>query len=916
MSRMSPKRIAAVVAAALLPLFGVAWGQQIHRNGFEAYDPAWTKGPADAVYRETAHQLTDNTAHGGQRSEFIQLTAEQGSHIYYTYEVGRAPLSEELNASVWIKANRPGAQLLARLVLPHEHTKDRLDEPLTTLIRGDLYDLVGRWKRLELRTPVKMAQQQQQLLRAELGRDVNIADAYIDRLVLNLYGGPGLTEVWIDDLEIGPVTGDATPFKTTSRPATRDALPGPPIPRRTALVELKRDQLLVGGNRFFFHAIRYSDTPLKTLRDAGFNTLWLDGPASPSFLDDAMNLGFWVVPTLPLPDDTHPGPSNALVADISRLSEQEGILFWNLGNGGLQAEQLQAVAKTAQQVRAVDQQRPLAIDAWDGFQPYSRTVNMLGIHRWNLMTALEMPKYREWLCQRRNLAYSDTFLWTWVQTHLPDWYTNLVYDRPQSAGFNEPVGPQPEQIRLLTYTALSAGCRGLGFWSDRFLADSHQGHSRLLMMALLNQEMRLLEPMLVATGRTVSPEPTWIDTTRPEIKAAVMYTDRGVLVLPMWMGPGSQFVPDQGAMTNLKMIVPGIPLSAEPWEVSPGRVQALQKERVVGGTQVTLPEFDLTAAVVFTSDNGPDGVLVGFQEQNRRMQKQAAHWAHDLAEDELQTVATIEAELERAGHILKNGDKLLENAKTRLQLCAQHYNNGEFAEAYAEGQRALRPLRILMRSQWNEAVKSLDGNPVASPYAVSFYTLPRHWRFMEEIKRQSAGANQLIGGDFETAAVDGLPTGWTVERVSLDDVELLSKVVASEQQQGKTCLLLQISPKNPLAPPKALERTFLAVHTPKLQMQPGTLVRVSGWMRVPAEIKASVDGAMFYDSAGDEPLSLRVTGVTPWKKYTFFRRVPASGELTVTFALTGMGFALFDDVRVEPLFPAATASVPAPRAAR
>ena len=72
-------------------------------------------------------------------------------------------------------------------------------------------------------------------------------------------------------------------------------------------------------------------------------------------------------------------------------------------------------------------------------------------------------------------------------------------------------------------------------------------------------------------------------------------------------------------------------------------------------------------------------------------------------------------------------------------------------------------------------------------------------------------------------------------------------------------------------------------------------------MRVPAEIKASVDGAMFYDSAGDEPLSLRITGVTPWKKFTFYRRVPASGEISVTLALTGLGYALFDDVRIEPL---------------
>src|SRR2546423_449852 len=43
--------IAVLAAAVMLPFLSVAWGQQIHRNGFEAHDPAWVKGPADAVYR-------------------------------------------------------------------------------------------------------------------------------------------------------------------------------------------------------------------------------------------------------------------------------------------------------------------------------------------------------------------------------------------------------------------------------------------------------------------------------------------------------------------------------------------------------------------------------------------------------------------------------------------------------------------------------------------------------------------------------------------------------------------------------------------------------------------------------------------------------------------------------------------------
>src|SRR5581483_2897515 len=114
---------------------------------------------------------------------------------------------------------------------------------------------------------------------------------------------------------------------------------------------------------------------------------------------------------------------------------------------------------------------------------------------------------------------------------------------------------QPEQIRLLTYTALGVGCRGVAFWSDRFLADSHQGRDRLLTVALLNQEIEMLEPLLVE----VDNPPTWVPTSSPEVQAAVLRTSKGVLVLPMWVGGNGQFVPGQAAVSKLHVTVPQVP---------------------------------------------------------------------------------------------------------------------------------------------------------------------------------------------------------------------------------------------------------------------------------------------------------------------------------------------------------------------
>lgn len=921
------RAVAAVVMTSALAIvfLGLVRGQQIHRNSFEVREPAWIKGTADAAFRELVHEITDATAHTGQYSEHLQISTQQGSYIYYSYPTSRAPITDELSISLWVKANRPGIQLLARVVLPKEHNPNNLDEPLTTLLRGDLYQPVSRWQRLELRRPIKQAGQQQQIMRAQLKRDVDFTDAYIDRLMLNVYAGPGLTDVWMDDLEIGPVM-EPTPYQATGRMVPPvQLLPPAGKPRKSshgAVVEMDRGQLLVNGKPFFFRGIRHSGTPLEALRTAGFNTVWLNSTASSALIQEAATLGLWIVPMLPatsemgvasvLPTSARSGPKEAeritISQQIARFLERDNVLFWDVG-GSLTEEQAAPVVKTVSSVHAADPQRPVGADAWDGLRPYSRNLDLLGTHRWPLLTGLELPQYRVWLNQRRLLARPGAFMWTWVQTHLPDWYTELVYGRQASASFSEPIGPQPEHIRLLTYIALAAGCRGLGLWSDQFLADSHQGRDRLLTVALLNQELTMLEPLLV--GAT---EPSWIDTSDRNVKAALLRTERGILVLPIWMGKGAQFVPGQAAAAKLSITVPQVPANMQPWEVSPGRVQALHEERTIGGTKITLPEFGLTAAVVFTGDQG-NGMVARFQDQARQMSKTAAKWSHDLAEEEIRKVAGVEEQLEQAGHSLPDGQKLLENARQRLQNCTDLFAKGDFREADAEGQRALRPLRILMRLQWLQATKELEDLPVASPYAVSFFTLPEQWRFLEQVRHAKAGANVLPGGDFELSP-DRVAEGWQPQESTLvsDEITCVARRVTTKPKQGRQCLMLQILPKGLPPYPAALERAFVAINSPSVRLPPGTLVRISAWMSIPGTIATSVDGALFYDSAGGEPLAVRQTDSMSWRKFTLYRRVPPSGMIHVTLALTGVGAAYFDDIRIEPLTADSAASAGGSRA--
>jgi hypothetical protein len=899
-------RIRVILAILGLLAFGAlsVQGEPMHRNPLGVGNLQFARGPANVAFQELGHALSREYAHKGDSSETIRISVGQvdpvsRSYVNYVYQIpSRAPVSEELRASVWIRSKSPGVQLLVRVVLPHVRDPKNPETAYTALLEGSRYTNLNNWQHLEIKSVVDALKQTVQSLRLELGHDVDTADAYIDQLVLNLCAGTaGETQVWINEIEVGPVLEDRIPDHTT-QPTPLSNQPKNP----TALVEINRDQLLVEGKRTFVRGIRLTDTPVQALKLAGFNTLILDPDISQPTLDEVSKTGLYVVPTLRLPQQEAHDNGIALTSrfggdelpreNLTKFMQNNRLLFWYLG-GSHGAEQVDQVSRATALIREIDPERPIGMNVWDGLWPYSRNIDLLGVYRWPLYTSLDLMRYRDWLNQRRILERPGTYTWTWIQTHLTDRYTELVYDRPASSKFDEPIGPQPEQIRLMTYIALSTGCRGLGYWSDRFLADDHQGRDRLLAVALLNLELQLLEPMLLSTIRA----PQWIDTSNPNVKAAVFYGDKGMLVLPIWLGDNAQYVPGQAAAVGLKLTVPLVPPNYNAWEISPAEIRAMTPRRVAGGSEITLPDFSLTAAIVFTGDVSPDGMLAYWQDQCNRSAKPASAWSIDLARIELEKVRIITDQIAQVAPTISGTDSLLRYADGFLKNAKIYFDNSRYAEAYVEANRALRPMRQLMRLQWNKAVADL-GSPVATPYAVSYYTLPRHWAFMNSIKRSTPGENLLRGGNFE-GKVD---QGWSLTQSTLDDVKLNARYSTNHPHEGAQCMELSVQPKDPAARPAALERTFLSVTSPAVQMPPGSLVRISAWVQLPESITASADGALFYDNIGGESLSIRLNDKMEWKQFTLYRRVPASGQVFVTLALTGIGTVHFDDVKIEPLF--------------
>ena len=894
-----------------------AQAQQLLQQGFEGKNTLWIPVRTDPGPKELDHKITDELAHSGLRSELIRFNADAGPPAQFTYEIGKAPVANELTVGVWIKSNRPGTQLVARVVLPLERDPKQLDRPLSILVPGDTYQLAGRWQQLLLRQPPRRLREQLALVRDELKRDVNAQDAFVDRVVLSMGGGPGLTEIYVDDLEAGPLSEASSPPKPT---ITNPGLPTAMAPKAIAGdVQIRGNNLMAGGQRFFMRGIRHSGAPLKTLRDAGFNTLWVESGTPEGDVDEAVRQGFWLVPELgrteagqgSVPGQLASG-ANAIGQRVARFLDRENTLAWSLGDG-LDTTSYSGVTSMAKGIRTSDANRPIALDVTDGFQKYAGGIDqpMLGAHRWPLYTGLEFSQYRDWLQSRRNLAGPNAYTWTWIQTHLPRWQTLVAYNREPGEAFNDPVGPQPEQIRLMAHIAIGSGMKGLAFWSDRFLSDTHSGRDRLLGLALLNMELQMLEPLLVTAE-----EPRWIETSVPDVQAAVLRCDKALLVLPVWLGRGTQFVPGQAASQVLEITIPQAPIGTSAWEVTTGGVKSLPWSRVAGGMKVKLRDFHLTSAIVVSPDLGASGPIVRLQELQKRNARTAAQWAQELSTETLQKVRKAASDLEQCGHGEVDSATLIARAEENLSKCAVLRANGEHENAHAEAERALRPLRLLMRLHWERALKELD-TPLATPWSGSFFTLARHWQYMDQMRGLRLAKNVMPGGDFELPP-DQEQKGWTLQEDSTaDPVTTTARRVPSasaKPHEGAQCLMLKIEPKDPKNSPQALERAMVAVHTPDINLPAGMPVRCTAWVNIPRKISASADGALFYDSSAGEPLATRLPSTSGWRQITIYRNVPPSGKIHLTMALTGLGTAYFDEVRIEPLVEANSAVAdPAPQ---
>src|SRR5271157_1282681 len=535
--RGKSRGIAIVVAAGCLGLIGYLVrgadeepkvpAASFHED-FESPQTAWQSEHTDTTINLLAHDRSVRATHDGKQSEHFQFEADVGSQFFVSYPLPRIPVTDTLQAAVYVRANRVGVQLYGRVVLPADIDPETR-APSFVLIAGTIYDRVDRWQRLELANMQPSIERQARVLRASSRRPVSLKGAYIERLVVNLMGSPGASEVFLDDLSVSPVPADVLSVGTKPGVAQEAAgkargLSDPPESKAKSplIVRLDRNYLRRLGGDGKYHdwlptAIDAPGADVVELRKHGFDLLVDDRTSSPEVMKTAISRGFVLLPRLS--GISSKSQTSALLQEVADYPYKDAVAFWQIGEGLGRKRELatrqEELRQTRELVSAMRQLPPgfsrITIGLVDGDLPlYARVptnLDTIGIKALLWASAQDPPESLEFLAQRRRLAArSNTggLFWAWIPATAPAIVRANIWgdDVPPSWGVPQ-VGP--EQLRLMTYMALSTGYRGLGYFGDADLTRP-AGRALLIELAFLNEEIDLCESIL---ARSADPIPVY-----------------------------------------------------------------------------------------------------------------------------------------------------------------------------------------------------------------------------------------------------------------------------------------------------------------------------------------------------------------------------------------------------------------------
>jgi hypothetical protein len=728
---------------------------------------------------------------------------------------------------------------------------------------ADRYTEVGDWQRLSLRNVDQLVPRKVRVLRAQFG-PFDASEPFLDQLLLNVYGGQGITKVWIDEPSVEGFVA------ARSADGVEDALPSPLMTPRgadaaRAMVRVEGRLLLVQGRPFFPRVIEHRGEQLETLRRLGFNVISLDRPPGRELLEQARQLNLWFV---------SPPPSS-------------------LGKGS-----------------------PLydRVLAWLPTPPWSQR-GAKGRHDWIAEIRRTDPLRRPVICypppsEASGLGAEITLLdWEWdddgsamssggQSRERPVWVRVPVRHSASLRRQIEAIDPSPGtplpvshfcNLQRVLHGGLGRGATGFWFVSDTNLESEADSASHLRsLLELLSRDLLVVEPW-GAAGKELS---LGAASSDPNVSIVALTTGRAQLILVDEHGSPSGAEECRPAPRPLRFTIPVAAQATEAFELTGNQLRPLDHTSTVGGIDVVVPNFAETALVVLTPIPQVVDRLAATlaAARGRRAQLVAA-----VARFELQALLGRRGQgTERSGGAA-SPVQLGASLRT-LAACELAVARRDHVRAQQLGLETLSQLEHLRRALIREA-RHQENETSSSPLLACAELLPLHLRLSAMLRHAPSSGNTLPGGDFEE--IEWLArAGWRQFQNVSPGLETSVGLSVTEPKSGRHALRMWAAGTAPSGH-VAGELPLVSVSSPPISLRRGDIARLTGYARIPLPLDAATRGLTIADSLGRGSISLHLYQTSGWHRFTVDCIADCDRQLTFCAALDGAGEAFLDELTVK-----------------
>lgn len=848
------------------------------QDSFESNQIQWKKIESDGQVVTTKHQLDRRTYHHGQQSEYLELIAGQSTHIHYAYDTPQIRLIDELNPSVWVKANRNHIQIIATVVLPRT-LNPQTGQPLRVNLYGDAYTSAGSWQKLTVPNIYSQLKSKVPSLRSQHGPTVDARQAHIANVLLNVYSAPGKLQLWIDEFEIQTprVTG------ATVHPANyqqgNGTIPSPDNENQTTIQE---SVLLVHGFPFMPRIIEHNGEPLAFLHQLGFNSVALKQFPTNQQLENARRLGLKLI-----------APPN-LNQGLTASANLSPILCWSLGSN-ITKDQLSAIKTTSSRLNQLppNHQRPSVGTIQSGFYEASRYTDISQLYWQPLFSGLSLQHTTKQLFQALGEVRRGRNIWVTVPSQIPPTVLQqqhaLVHSqaqRIQQKRLSTIIGY--DQLSLSIHRALAAGARGIQIQSfSRLDQQDPETLQRAMILERINNELTYIAPWIA--GGTTTGE---VEVNRDDITVYMTQTDRARLLWVFNNDPYQQIASTPSRQKTLEFSVSGIPVTYRPYQVNYAGIERLRGSREASNV-ITLKRSTNVSCIVLTAD---PLVRDYIQRQIYEHRTRTIQLTYDLLQLELRRLFPLTQIQPPNTATRETFTNPFAQTEQTLQQARQYVSTNEWDVAFQLLTQAEDHLRKLQQSAWNSVLATTE-SPAGNPLTLGVSSVPEFFVVEQQLRNSNWSANLLKAGNME-ALQQVQSAGWQHHRHPQHSVQSLVELTPHFPREGSSSLRLQAWSSDASSTPSFLEAPVW-ITSPAISVNQGDVLHIRGWINITEPLQHHGDGLVVYDSIGGITMADRFHHTTGWQPFSLIRVAPTDGTIQVNFALMGLGEVSIDNVSIQ-----------------